>query len=246
MRVTLFSNLEIKLLNHIRKPPLSNTHTPNRYYSQMYLSHLLLVSPHKVSKRLFEKILSHMLEFFKTCTMEEIVQCEESAQIGWNSLLLILRLCFIPNSPKQRSPTAKVLDPHSYQLIQLQGLGLESTMFALGCMLSRKQYTIETELREYVTCMPWHVPPSYLPRAKEILGKLGGTSLLSPPRLKVITKAKLAKMHFGLDGVVGKEAEAIQKEVFSLSAPAKAERAPAKAAAPPPKPNPLLYVLALQ
>ena len=170
--------------------------------------------------------------------MEEIVHCEESAQIGWNSLVFILKLCFTPNSPKQHSSTAKLLDPHGHQLIQLQGLGLEITMFALGCMLSRKNYTVEPELREYMTCMAWHVPPSYLPRAKEILGKFGGTGVLSPPRLKVVTRAKLAKVYFGLDGVVGKEADVIYSKVYPNSAPAKKIE---KAAAP----SPLLYVLAL-
>ena len=52
-------------------------------------------------------------------------------------------------------------------------------------------------------------------------GNFGGTGVLSPPRLQVITRAKLAKVYFGLDVVVGKGADVFYSKVYPNSAPAK-------------------------
>ena len=193
-------------------------------------------SPRTISKRLYEKLQSHLSELFRTCTPKEIAQCEERAQVKWNKFLPLLRLFFTPNSPKRRSTTPQMLDPHTFQLIRLQESAVETAAFALTCMLSHKTYTIEAGLQDYIRCIPWYVPPSCLAAAREAVAKLRGPR--SPPSLSTIARAKLAKTHFGLEGVVNKTADDIYKEVYPPPPPPEAS--------PGPPSKSLYYVLALQ
>ena len=201
----------------------------------MYISHLLVSSPRTISKRLYEKLQSHISEFFRTCIPEEIAKYEKGAQVKWSKFLPLLRLFFTPNSPKRRSTTPQMLDPHNFQLIRLQESAVEMAVFGLHCMLSHKGYTIEAGLQDYIPCIPWYVPPSCLAAAREAITKLRGPR--SPPSLSTIAKAKLAKVHFGLEGVVHKSAEDIYKEVHPPPPPPNAS--------PDPPSKSLYYILAL-
>ena len=75
-------------------------------------------------------------------------------------------------------------------------------------MLSREnQRTILTKegLFDYVRCSPAHVPESLRPQAERIVSIISPSTsnrTQSPPSLLVMTKAHLAKMHFGLEKIL--------------------------------------------
>ena len=58
---------------------------------------------------------------------------------------------------------------------------------------------LKEELNDYIICMPGHVPSQLHEKARTLVTTLGTHVQLQPPSLGVLARAKLAKMHFGLD-----------------------------------------------
>ena len=75
-------------------------------------------------------------------------------------------------------------------------------------MLSRENHRkvlIREGLFDYARCSPAHVPESLRPQAERIVSIISPSTsnqTQSPPSLLVMTKAHLAKMHFGLERVL--------------------------------------------
>ena len=83
-------------------------------------------------------------------------------------------------------------------------LSLRTILLSLQNMLGRadhREVLLKEGLEDYVVCMPTHVPLSLREQAKELVRIIGHIAL-QPPRLVHLAKAKLAKMHFGMQTII--------------------------------------------
>ena len=92
-------------------------------------------------------------------------------------------------------------------LSSLQLLGIESAIFCLQCFLCNSELgyveTLQKEgLIDYFVCLPGHIPPQLQEKARTLVASLGTHVQLQPPSLGVLARAKLAKIHFGLEKII--------------------------------------------
>ena len=114
-----------------------------------------------------------------------------------------MKLLFVPNTPQNSMTPSN--EPSKPSISSLQILSIESVLFSLQCVLNNPdscQSFLAEELNEYVVCVPWHVPQDLREKASSFLRVLGTHTQLQPPRLSVLAKTKLAKMHFGLERMI--------------------------------------------
>ena len=84
-------------------------------------------------------------------------------------------------------------------------LSQRTILLSLRNMLGRDNHRtvlLREGLEDYVTCLPQYVPPSLREEARELVRIVASGVQLQPPKLVNLAKAKLAKMHFGLQRVV--------------------------------------------
>jgi len=128
-------------------------------------------------------------------TYQTIMEGEVTRWYVWSTFVPYVKLVYIPDTPQ----------PEAVRKLQL--LSLETIIFSLQNMLGRenhRQVLKQEGLVDYVTCMPSYVPESLKPKAKELVQMLATSADLQVPlpTLSSLVKAKLAKMYFGLEGVL--------------------------------------------
>ena len=161
-----------------------------------------LVSPHCLeSDQLIYTITKKIELFLQNNTYEKIRDAETNLE-DFTCLLFIpyVKLAYIPNAPQAENTSVG----------ELQLASLRLAIFALQNMLSRgdhRQILLKEGLLDFVICMPQYVPPSLRPQAEELVQMVVSSPDIpeGPPKLLNLVKARLAKMHFGLE------------QVFSLS-----------------------------
>ena len=81
-------------------------------------------------------------------------------------------------------------------------VSMECVIFGLQVMIvnedSRKGL-LKEKLCDFIVCLPAYLPSSLQAKAKGLVSILGSHLQLQPPRLSLLAKARLAKMHFGLE-----------------------------------------------
>ena len=163
------------------------------------MAQLVLVSPSLLPPSLLEKMHCHMQELLDTADPYELMRFEETCRFSWSIFFPYVKLLYIPNTPASTG---------SAVLTKLQSLSIQVTIFCLISSLSRpshQEIMVDEGLLDYVICMPWYVPGEVKAKADLVVRALAAHKPLQPPSLASIAKAKLAKVHFGLDRVVSME-----------------------------------------
>ena len=170
---------------------------------QLFVSQLILVSPHLIPPSSYKEINSHMTKFLTNATVDSVSEQESSLGFFWSTFLPYVKLLFVPNTPQNSMTPCN--EPSKPSISSLQTLSIESVLFSLRCVLNNPdscQSFLAEELNEYVVCVPWHVPQDLREKASSFLRVLSTHTQLQPPRLSVLAKTKLAKMHFGLERMI--------------------------------------------
>eukprot|EP00731_Ephydatia_muelleri_P018503 Em0011g543a len=170
-----------------------------KYFTQVFMAQLVLVSPSLLPPSLLEKMHCHMQELLDTADPYELMRFEETCRFSWSIFFPYVKLLYIPNTPASTG---------SAVLTKLQSLSIQVTIFCLISSLSRpshQEIMVDEGLLDYVICMPWYVPGEVKAKADLVVRALAAHKPLQPPSLASIAKAKLAKVHFGLDRVVSME-----------------------------------------
>ena len=159
------------------------------FFAQLASASLLLLTPKHISK-----ILDFISDFIKTADYTEVRQQEFENGYIWSTLIPFVKLVYQPCLDCSTDGSQKTL----------QELCIEAGVFSLQNMLSceaSREVLIQEGLVEYVTCMPWYTPRVVRKRAEQLVSMLGKKIQLQPPRLGVMTRAKLATLHFGFEKV---------------------------------------------
>ena len=170
---------------------------------------MILVSPNVVPSDFYDPICAHMENFFQNTTYQAIM--EEEAKNGFIYVTFIpyVKLAYIPDTPQ----------PEAVRKLQL--LSLKTVIFSLQNMLGRENHrqVLKREgLVDYVTCMPFYVAETLKPRARELVQMLAssGDLQVQVPTLINLVKAKLAKMCFGLEGVLAMSVSELISKTLQL------------------------------
>lgn len=176
------------------------------YFTLMYFAQLVLVSPVLMLPHVLQNIIGRMEEFVQSTTPLQLKEYEEQRRFSWSVFFPYVRLAYIPNTPHNGELThcAGCTIPGAL-LSKAQHLALEIVLYWLRNTLAREMHQelfIREGLLDYIICIPWHVPASLKDSAKALVCSISTQVITAPPRLASLAKAKLAKMHFGLDKVI--------------------------------------------
>ena len=183
-----------------------------RYFTFLSLIHLGLISPQYLDST-WHTIISDMMEaFLKANSYLQIRSTEIRRGFDCSVFIPYVKLAYIPNVPKTDGGTVS----------RLQLLSLQIAIFSLQNMLGRercREFLLKEGLLDYVICMPQHVPPSLRPQSEELVKIVVSSPDIpvGPPKLLNLVKAKLAKMHFGLENVLSLSVSEIVSVAFSSS-----------------------------
>ena len=165
----------------------------------LFLIQVCLISPqcfesdHSMCTIVTEKIES----FLKANSYKEIREAEIRNRFSCSMFIHYIRLAYIPNT----------LQAEGTSVGKLQLVSLQLTVFALQNWLGRQNHReilLKEGLLNFVICMPQYVPPSLRPQAEELVQMVVSSPDIpeGPPKLLNLVKARLAKMHFGLEQVL--------------------------------------------
>ena len=152
-----------------------------------------------------------MSDFVQTASYQAIMAAEIKHHYEWATFLPHFKLLYLPYT-RQEWPCSETMQ-------SLHVLSLRTILLGLQNMLGRdnhREVLVQEGLKDYVTCLTSHLPPGMLrEQARELVRIVGsGGMQLQPPRLVNLVKAKLAKMHFGLERVVHMSVGEIVNEVL--------------------------------
>ena len=186
----------------------THTHT-HSYFTQLFLAQLILVSPSVIHSDFYDPICAHMENFFQNTTYQKIMEGEVKQWYVWSTFVPYVKLAYIPDTPQPEA------------VRKLQQLSLQTVIFSLQNMLGRENHrqVLKREgLVDYVTCMPFYVAETLKPRARELVQMLAssGDLQVQAPTLVNLVKAKLAKMCFGLEGVLTMSVAELFSKVLPL------------------------------
>ena len=158
------------------------------------------------------KIINDMMQSFLQANSYKRIRDIEIRR-GFNCSIFVpyVKLAYIPNAPQAEGLLGK-----------LHLVSLQVTIFALQNMLGRescRKHLLKEELLDYVICMPQYVPHSLRPQAEELVQMVVSSPDIpeGPPKLLNLAKAKLAKMHFGLEQVLSLSVNKIVSKALSVS-----------------------------
>ena len=167
-----------------------------RYYTQVFLAIVQLLSPQCIPPSMKKEIHDFMAAFLQKATYIALKKGEEEYEQVWATFLPYIRVLYI----REPSNLASIK-----LATQMHHLSLQTILLSLQNMLScdyHRKVLFKEKLEDYVTCLPAHVPPSLKGQARELVQIIASGLQLQPPTLFNLTKAKLAKMHFGLQDLM--------------------------------------------
>ena len=171
-----------------------------RYLSSIFLAQLVLMSLREIPPFLYQPILSVMEEFLLTPDYIEVTMQELKRTFVWTTFVPYIRLLYTRDEIGCRPEEVELVSALRSRSLQIVILGLHS-------MLARDNHcrvVINEGLVDYVVCLPPHVPQDLRSQVTGLVQLLSsqGDSVVRPPRLLSLAKAKLAKMYFGLEFVL--------------------------------------------
>ena len=157
-----------------------------------------LISPHCIMSDWYGILTEKMEAFLQANSYEKIRDLEITHHTSSLTFLPYVKLAYVPDAPPQAQETA---------IKRLQLVSLRLAIFSLQNGLGResqRQTLLKEGLLDFVICMPQYVPPSLRPQAEELVQMVVSSPDIpeGPPKLLNLVKARLAKMHFGLEQVL--------------------------------------------
>ena len=168
----------------------------------MFIAQLALSSPHLLSRDKLQILTTRMETLLQSTTPLDLMCYEDRARFSWSVFLPYVKLVYAPETPTLDPIISS--DPTSL-LAKLRLLSLELILFWLRNTLGRschRDILIQEGLSDYLVCLPWYVPEKLKKAACDLLSVFAGNSSISPPRLSILARAKLAKVRFGLEKVL--------------------------------------------
>ena len=146
---------------------------------------------------LYVSITGKIELFLQANSYEKMREAEIRLGYGCSILIPYVKLAYIPNAPQGEGTSVG----------KLQLVSLQLAIFALQNWLGRedhRQILLKEGLLDFVICMPQYVPPSLRPQAEELVQMVVSSPNIpeGPPKLLNFVKARLAKMHFGLEEIL--------------------------------------------
>ena len=139
-------------------------------------------------------VISTQIDLKNTSSDEVSVESPMSPQIPSDDTSISEKLPLVNDPAIPTTVTATMSD--------LLRVSTETVIFSLQVMIvnedSRKGLMKE-KLCDFIVCLPSYLLGSLHAKAKELVSILGTHMQLQPPRLSLLAKARLAKMHFGLE-----------------------------------------------
>ena len=180
-----------------------------RYFVLLFLAQVALVSPQCIPTDIHVAIIEEMMSLLQFTCYEIIRSGELTQNYVWCTFIPYIKLAYIPNTPHINNPACI-----------LQVWSLEIIIFALQNMLGRenhREFIVKEGLLDFVTCMPQYVPPSLKSRATKLVQMVASSPDVpeGPPKLLNLVKARLAKMHFGLENVLSMSVSEIVSHAFA-------------------------------
>ena len=113
------------------------------------------------------------------------------------------------------------LEPENMMVRKLHTLGIETALLGLEVMVTKdpeeaRKKMLDEKVLSYALCLPANVPYRIRERANAVVTKLRTYETKNPvviPKLSIMAKARLAKIHFGLKKVMDRTAEELNLEV---------------------------------
>ena len=170
---------------------------------------MCLISPQCISSDLCVDITGKIELFLQANSYEKIREEEISFGCGCSIFIPYVKLAYIPNAPGAEETSVG----------KLQLVSLKLAIFTLQNWLSQedhRQILLKEGLLDFVVCMPQYVPPSLRPQAEELVQMVVSSPDIpeGPPKLLNLVKARLAKMHFGLEEILSLSAGEILASNF--------------------------------
>ncbi len=162
----------------------------------MFMAQLVLSSPELIAPDNVNPLATRMKWLLHSTTPQQVMEFEVKRRFSWSVFLPYLRLLYAPNIPRVGVGSL---------VASLQLLALEVVLFWLRSSLGRPSHRdilIDEGLLDYVICLPWFVPEALRDSARALVSVFMGGASISPPRLSMLARGKLAKMHFGLERVI--------------------------------------------
>ena len=175
----------------------------HRCFTLVWMAILILQSPLILSQSHLHQIKELMTLFLIETKVDDIRKYESDRGTIWATLLPYVKQAYLPNTlsvcKHQRRPDIPFLT-------ELQALGLKIILFFLHSKVSVPMYhtlLVQENLLDFVVALPWHVPLACSLEASALTSELC-TSManVGPPQLANLAKAKLAKLHLGLDRIL--------------------------------------------
>ena len=143
-------------------------------------------------------------------------------KFGWTSHLPFLKLLLSPPAESSRYGFAsRHMEPETIMVRKLHDIGIETALLGLEVMVCKdpeeaRKKLLEEKILSYALCLPANIPYRIRDRANAVVTKLRTYETKNPvmvPKLGIMAKARLAKMHFGLKKVMDRSAEELILEV---------------------------------
>lgn len=163
-----------------------------RYFTQVFLAQIVLTSPQCIPEEFKQHIQDFMESFLSTATYQALMEGEVKDWYVWSTFLPYIRVLYLPDASMLTGDAV---------LRRLHLLSVQTTLLSLQNMLGRdnhRQVLLDEGLEDYITCVPGYVPASLKQQAQELVQIVRSGIQLQPPKLLNLVRAKLAKMHFGL------------------------------------------------
>ena len=137
--------------------------------------------------------LRSMMNEVSTCNSEDIRIYERQNGFEWDSFLSLQYLYEPKHQPTSKS-TSSVILQLSKLATDILLLSFETTIWKV----EHVEVLVEQDLLEYLIMLPWSVPLCSRERARTVVTNVAKIRQIQPPSLSSISKAKLAKMKWGL------------------------------------------------
>lgn len=162
----------------------------------MFLAIIQLVSPQCIPSNMRKEIHDFMAAFLQKATYIALKKGEEEYEQVWATFLPYIRVLYT------REPSNLASSELS---AQMHKLSLQTILLSLQNMFScdyHRKVLYKEKLEDYIICLPAHIPPSLKGQARKLVQIVSAGVQLQPPTLFNLTKAKLAKVHFGLQNLM--------------------------------------------
>ena len=182
---------------HLMHDIMSFYCTPCRYFTNLVLIQVCLISPYCLNSDQYMYFTGKIESFLQANSYDKIRNAEINHKYNCSIFIPYVKLPYVPNTPQaEGTPVGK-----------LQLVSLQLAIFALQNWLGRENHRrilLKEGLLDYVICIPQYVPPSLRPQAEELVEMVVSSPDIpeGPPKLLSLVKARLAKMHFGLEQVL--------------------------------------------